>query len=46
MYECFACMDICVLCVCSAYGGQMKALNFLELELAVVSYHVDARNRT
>lgn len=46
MYDCFACMDICELCVCSAYRGQKKALNFLELELAVVSYHVGARNRT
>ena len=43
----FVCMCTCALHVCSAWGGQKRALEFLQLELQeAVSPQVDARNCT
>lgn len=35
VYGCFACVYICVLCVCSAHGGRKRVSEPLELELQV-----------
>lgn len=34
-------MDVCALQACSACGGHKRALDTLELQLKMVSYHVD-----
>ena len=49
-YECFVCMYVCALCVCTmcvsgAHGGLKKDLDSLGLEMQpVVSYDVGAEN--
>lgn len=46
MYECFACLHVCAPHVCSACGVQQRVSDSLDLELqlVVVSCHVDAGN--
>ena len=47
VYESFACMYICTVCVCSAIGSYKMALGLLELELWMqFSFYVRAGNST
>lgn len=41
MYVCFARMDVWALCLCSAHGGQERAMDAMALELRmVVNCHI------
>lgn len=45
LYECFACMYVCVQCTSMISRGQKRESNALELELQlVVNHHVGAKN--
>lgn len=44
MYRCFTYMYVYAQCVCSTFGDQKRALDFLELEFQDVIPHVGARN--
>lgn len=39
MYDCFACMYVCTMCVPCTPGGQKRALEHLELELQIICEH-------